>query len=363
MKQPSQVSEHRPVVAAPGRIEWLTVELPAGPPPGAVRIRSRVSLVSPGTELRLLRGEPMLRGVWEGYADLDCPTIPPFEPGYAAPTTGGPSGPIFPAGLGYNTVGDVIAVGEGVDEPAVGDRVLAMARHQSCFDLPAWEAWPVPAGVADDDAVYAYIASLGVAALRKARYAVAENVAVIGLGMVGLCAALAADACGASMLCFDVRADRREQARRALGGAVVADLAAAVEDAFRPHGADVVLEAGAGASSLALALGVCGRGGRVAVVALHPEDAGPLLAGDFNARQAELLGSGNDPYLDERAGLPRFTLGGNVGFVLSLLARRKLTFGTVPSRRFPVHDLAAAYGGLDAGMVREIGVLLDWDVA
>lgn len=356
----------RPLVTAPGIIEWLAVDLPPRPPPGTVRIRSRVSLISPGTELRLVRGEPMMRGVWEGYADLGCPTVPPFDPAYSVDTADGPSGPIFPAGLGYNTVGEVVAVGDGVDRLRAGHRVLAMARHQATFDLPAWEAWHVPAGVADEDAVYAYVATLGVAALRKARYAVGENVAVIGLGLVGLCSALAADACGANLLCCDVSHGRLDQARSALDHATLVDarspgLAAVLEDTFRPHGVDVVLEAGAGPSSLALALRISRTGGRVAVIALHPEEVGRLLGGAFNARQTEILGSANDPYVDDRAGLPRFTLGGNVRFVLSLLARAKLTFAGIPHRRFAVRDLADAYRGLEDGSVREVAVLLDWD--
>ena len=58
----------------PDEIGWQPAEVPDQAPPGKVRARTLVSLISPGTELRLYRGEPMVEEVWEGFAEIDTVT-------------------------------------------------------------------------------------------------------------------------------------------------------------------------------------------------------------------------------------------------------------------------------------------------
>lgn len=355
----------RPLITAPREIGWATMSLPPAPGPGQVRVRTRVTLISPGTELRLFRGDPMAAGLWEAFADLDAPLWPQGEDSYRVTPPNLPSGPIYPATFGYNNVGEVVALGEGVELLAVGDRVRTAARHQEVYDARAWEAVKIPDTVSDEAAAFSYVATLGLHALRRARFAPGENVAVVGLGLVGLCAALVADACGACLACLDIDADRRRVTAAALPDAIVLDpldpgFAGALERSLRPHGVDLVIEAGAGAASLDLAMRLLDGGGRLAVVALHPEEVGPLLSSDFYTKEAAVLGTSNDPYEDPRLRRNRFTIAGNLSCLLDLQRRGRLPLERVLTHAFPVSKIDEAYAELASGRRDMVGVLLEW---
>jgi hypothetical protein len=108
----------RALVAGPRRLEWDEPFVPVEPANGCLRVRSRISLISPGTELRLFRGESMPTSVWKTFADLDSATLRPGDPTparYRVANMDGPPTPMFPVSTGYNSVGIVEAIGDGVE--------------------------------------------------------------------------------------------------------------------------------------------------------------------------------------------------------------------------------------------------------
>jgi threonine dehydrogenase-like Zn-dependent dehydrogenase len=362
---PPGLVTRRPLVTAPGRVEWADASLTLEPAAGHVRIRTRMTLASPGTELRLFRGEPMVAEVWDAFADLDDNGMGPIDRRYRLTAPNQPGGPVYPIVFGYNNVGEVTALGEGVSGLAVGDRVVTTARHREVFDVPEWHGTRIPEEVGDEAAAFAYLATLGLYALRRGSYAPGENVAVIGLGVVGLLAALVADACGATVVALDLDADRRGVAAAALPDAHVLDptdpsFAADLEARLAPQGVDIVLEAGAGAASLDLAFRLADAAGRVVSIALHPEELGTLLSADFYNKRVALLGTSNDPFEDPRERLTRFTIGGNVAYVLDLQRRGRLRLQQAHTHTYPARDISEAYTQLAAGRRDMVGVLVDW---
>ena len=119
----------RPLIVGPRRFEWSPVTIPDSVEPGKVRIRTLVSLISPGTSLRLYRGEPMVESVWDSFADLDVATTEGMGviPEYRITGRNQPSDAKYPVNCGYNLIGEVIEVGEGVQSPSRrGSRLLAV---------------------------------------------------------------------------------------------------------------------------------------------------------------------------------------------------------------------------------------------
>ena len=150
----------RKVAAIDGSGQFHVIEQPIPEPkPGQVLIEVEASLVSPGTELGGIPGR------------RENPTDAPPKP------------------FGYQNAGTVVALGEGVDRFAIGDRVATMgggyAEHATHTVAPVNLTVPIPEGVSSDEAAFCHLAATGLHAVRRIEPAFGENLAVCGLGLVG----------------------------------------------------------------------------------------------------------------------------------------------------------------------------------
>jgi threonine dehydrogenase-like Zn-dependent dehydrogenase len=123
--------------------------------------------------------------------------------------------------------------------------------------VPARALVRLPVGVALADASLVEPVAVVVHALRRARLAGGERVAVVGGGAIGLCAVAAACAAGA-----EVALEARHDAQRAAGERLGARIGAA-------GGYDVVVDAAGTESSLARAAELARPGGRIALAGTH----------------------------------------------------------------------------------------------
>ena len=119
---------------------------------------------------------------------------------YLGNSTDIPGAPDYPRAVGYSNVGVVRAVGADAGSLQVGQRVFSLKPHQSAYIAHRSELLvPVPDGVSSEQASLAYLAQLGMAAMRHARYESGESVAVVGLGVIGLGTVAIARAMGATV--------------------------------------------------------------------------------------------------------------------------------------------------------------------
>ena len=91
-----------------------------------------------------------------------------------------------PLPLGYCNVGVVEAVGKGVTEFVVGDRVASNGNHAEYVCVPKNLVAKVPDNVTDEDAAFTVIGSIGLQGIRLLSPQFGETVVVIGLGLIGL---------------------------------------------------------------------------------------------------------------------------------------------------------------------------------
>src|SRR3954469_25999459 len=167
------------VFTAPGRIEIRDIPIPP-PAPGRVRVRSEWSTISAGIE---------------GWACRDRFTWQRTR---------------YPCVPGYQRVGVITAVGDGVDGWRIGERVVATTgawdgpvapfwgAHVAEADTAAGELWRLPPEVDPLAASALVVAQVGWNAASRIRdLAPGEWVAVWGDGLIGQCAAQAARARGA----------------------------------------------------------------------------------------------------------------------------------------------------------------------
>ena len=93
-----------------------------------------------------------------------------------------------PLPLGYCNVGKVVAVGKGVTEFSVGDRVASNGNHAEFVCVPKNLVAKIPDNVSDDEAAFTVIGSIGLEGVRLLSAQLGETIVVIGLGLIGLLA-------------------------------------------------------------------------------------------------------------------------------------------------------------------------------
>src|SRR5215831_558672 len=126
-----------------------------------------------------------------------------------------PGAPDYPRPVGYCNVGVVSRVGSRVDGFKIGQRVFSLKPHQSEYIAEQTELMvAVPESVSSEEASLAYLAQLGLVALRQARYEAGENIAVVGVGVIGLCTCGLAHVLGAKVVAIANSAARADVARR-----------------------------------------------------------------------------------------------------------------------------------------------------
>jgi len=156
-----------------------------------VLLKSHFTLISPGTELAIytaLDKDVYRSGSWCHY---------PFNPGYIS-------------------VGEVVRKGEDVSEIGKGDTVFSYANHASIakVDPTRTVCLKVPEGLDEKEALFARNATIAMTAVRVSSGELGDNVAVLGLGVVGNMAAQLFTLSGMNVIGIDLIEKRLEIARK-----------------------------------------------------------------------------------------------------------------------------------------------------
>ncbi|CAG5009652.1 Inositol 2-dehydrogenase/D-chiro-inositol 3-dehydrogenase [Dyadobacter sp. CECT 9275] len=155
---------------------------------GAVLIKTTKSLVSLGTEKMLVEfGKASLIEKARQQPDRVKMVIDKIKSDGLLPTMEAVFNKLGqPIPLGYCNVGIVTAVGEGVQDIQVGDRVASNGQHAEMVCVPRNLVAKIPEGVSDEEAVFTVIGAIGLQGIRLLSPTLGETVVVIGLGLIGL---------------------------------------------------------------------------------------------------------------------------------------------------------------------------------
>jgi predicted dehydrogenase/threonine dehydrogenase-like Zn-dependent dehydrogenase len=173
--------------------------------PGQLLIQTKRSLVSLGTERMLVDfGKSNLFQKAMQQPDKVKEVITKIGTDGLMPTVNAVFNKLGqPLPLGYCNVGKVIAVGKGVDEFSVGDRVASNGPHAEYVCVPKNLVAKIPDGVSDDEAAFTVIGAIGLQGIRLANPTFGETVVVVGLGLIGLITAQLLKANGCKVIGFD----------------------------------------------------------------------------------------------------------------------------------------------------------------
>lgn len=299
-----------------------------------VLIRTRVSLISPGTERAWFLGMPN-------------------TPGH------------YPQNAGYSNIGTVVAVGNEVRDLAVGQRVATPAHHAAYVVVDAEKAVPVPDGLADERAVFFNLSSIALQGVRKARIEIGEPVVVLGAGLIGLLASqLARINGGLPVLSVDRDHQRLEFAREVgADSALVADdqLAAAVMAATGGEGAEVVIEATGTPPAILTAFELARFGGRVILLgSTRGETEKVNFYADVHKKGLTVVGAHDNTRPRHESAAGWWTQRDDQKVALELLARDRLAVEPLITHRYAWRDAASAYELLTQWDLTALGMVLDW---
>lgn len=174
---------------------------------GCVLIKTTRTLVSLGTERMLVEfGKANLIDKARQQPDKVKQTLDKLKTDGIMPTLEAVFNKLGqPLPLGYCNVGRVIAVGKGVTEFHVGDRVASNGNHAEVVCVPKNLVAKIPDDVTDDQAAFTVIGSIGLEGVRLLKPELGETIVVVGLGLIGLIVAqlLRANGCRVIGVEFD----------------------------------------------------------------------------------------------------------------------------------------------------------------
>lgn len=173
---------------------------------GTVLIQTTRSLVSLGTERMLVEfGKSNLISKARQQPDKVKQVLDKIKTEGLVPTLEAVFNKLGePLPLGYCNVGKVIAVGEGVSEFKVGDRVASNGQHAEFVSIPKNLVAHIPDNVSDEEAAFTIIGSIGLQGIRLLNPTLGETIVVTGLGLIGLLTAQLLVANGCKVIGVDI---------------------------------------------------------------------------------------------------------------------------------------------------------------
>lgn len=263
--------------------------------------------------------------------------------------------------LGYSSAGEVIGVGGEIEEFRVGDRVACggqnYASHAEIISVPKNLCVKIPHGVSEEEASFATIGAIALQGVRQAKLTPGENVAVIGLGLLGQIAVRILKAYGHPVIGFDIN---EAQLRFAKSHGLNESVAIGKDDFERKvsrftngKGVDAVLIYAAAKTDapLKMAVAISRKRGRIVQV-------GNILTNipwrDFYPKELSYIASNSygpgryDPQYEEAGNdypyaYVRWTEKRNMEEVLRLLASGDVTSKDLINKVFPIAEAAKAY--------------------
>jgi 2-desacetyl-2-hydroxyethyl bacteriochlorophyllide A dehydrogenase len=323
------------------RTAELREETVPPPGPGEVRIETKASAVSAGTEMLVYRGE--------------VPRDLPLD----LPTLGGSYA--FPIKYGYAAAGRVLDTGPDVEHLVTGDPVFVHHPHQEVFVVPARLPVRLPDDLDLSLGVFCANLETALGVVHDTPLRLGETALVLGGGVVGLLVARLLKLGGAgAVLVVDPLEKRRGLA-----------LAAGADDAFGPEaldgrvmeatlgrGADVAVETSGSGSALQAAIDAVATEGTVVVASWYGTKPVTLYLGERFHRGRVKLRSSQVGRLNPELGL-RWDTTRRMETVLALLDR--LGPGDLVSHRLPFHRAPEAYRLLDERMREAVQVVFTYE--
>ena len=348
------------------------------PREGMALVKISATLVSAGTERMVVEfAEKTLVGKARSRPDLVKQTLDKAKREGVMPTVQAVFNRLDqPMALGYSSAGVIVALGRNMHGFKVGQRVACAganyASHAEYNIIPKNLITPLPKNVDFESAAFTTLGAIALQGFRLAEPQLGDNVAVIGLGLLGLLTVQLAAAAGCKVLGIDLDPKRIKLASSFGIEAVSRPQAESAAAAFTANrGFDSIIICADTSSNDPIELaGVIARD-RAKVVATGavglkmPRKI--YFEKELSFINSRSYGPGRyDPSYEENGvdypiGYVRWTEGRNLQSIVDLMGSGKLDVTPLISHRLPIEEGVKAYE-LITGKIKEpfLGVLLKY---
>ena len=342
--------------------------------PGHVLIRTKASLVSLGTEKMLVEfGKSSLIAKARQQPDRVKQVLDKIKTEGLLPTLEAVFNKLDqPLPLGYCNAGQVIAVGEGVHNFKIGDRVVSNGSHAEFVCVPKNLVVRIPDEVSYEEASFAVIGSTGLQGIRLAKPSFGETLVVVGLGLIGLLTAQLLVANGCNVIGFDFDSNKVDLANKMGAKAFLAssvDILKIVESLTNGVGADAVIITASTKSNevISQAANMSRKRGRIILVGVIGLE---LNRADFYKKELTFQvscsygpGRYDDSYESEGNDYPiafvRWTENRNFDAILQAIASKKLNVSDLITERVDLQNYMHIYGDMGKGSIASILIYSD----
>jgi len=302
--------------------------------------QTEYSAISPGTEIAAYLGAPPLR-----------PTPAPY-----------------PRLVGYCNAAEIIHCGESVVNIKPGDRIITSQSHRSLFSVHQSKVMArIPESLASKTAVSAYLYHLGYNALLRGGIVPGCNIAVIGLGVLGLATVAMSKLAGACVYGISDHEKPRSIARslHAEGAFSRKDALDLIKKSSSPTGIDLVVTTSNSWKDWKLALEIVRKNGTISVLGFPGRTEGlpdfnPLDSQHFYDKQLTLIAAGFSPNADVDASLIRFTEKRNMAYLIKNIESGNIDPSLLISGEFSGEEIESAYRKIIERVDSPITFLLKW---
>ena len=277
-----------------------------------------------------------------------------------------------PLPLGYCNVGKVVAVGNGVTEFKIGDRVASNGNHAEYVCIPKNLVAKIPDNVTDEEAAFTVIGSIGLQGIRLLQPTFGETIVVVGLGLIGLVTAELLLANGCNVIGFDFDPNKvkiaKEKGIIAINPSEGTDQVKFVESYTNNIGADGVIITASNKSNeiISQSANMCRKRGRIILVGVIGLD---ISRADFYEKEISFqvscsYGAGRyDEEYEQKGhdypiGYVRWTEKRNFDAVLNAISKKTLNVSSLITDRVALNDYQKIYG--DMSNSKSIASILEY---
>jgi threonine dehydrogenase-like Zn-dependent dehydrogenase len=338
------------LVTAPRKIEFFDYqELPLQP--DEVRVQSLVSGIKIGTEMALYQGStPFLDQQFD-------PALRLFQP---AKDRG-----LYPCNLGSWLVGKVVETGSKVKKFKTGNMVHGGMAHRPTNICREDDLFLLKSGMQPETALFTDPAIFALQAVHDAQIKVGDNVAVFGMGALGLLAVQIARMNGAERIFAVDVIPRRLDLARQFGAdqtlnAAACDAGLEIKKLTGNRGVDVSIEISGAYPALQSAIRSVHPGGLLVTASYFKGSGSQLnLGAEWHHNRLTLISSMPVWGMPHRNS-PMWNLKRIEHTALGLLENGRLQTSPMIGKRFPYAQAAEAYRFIDEKPEAAVKVLLDY---